>query len=389
MEGRPDVDGCAVNTDHVLRISFCDVLLQIASTVFDSSSFKVSSTLDLRDRQSGWRTRFHIDWGRSDNREALLLRPTIPCLTLIAAFKPRSNRHQSPDMSYKLDLKPAHCDGEPDFALLAQQMHRPDVRALQIEHLYRLNVRPPSALRQAGHSPVTALSISEAGPPAASLAGLLSWPTALRTLHIHSHVDYASGFNRYAYESGRFSIAGFMGALQPQRHSLRNIYYRACYDNTHSHAHDGVADFSSFDALRVLDVPVDLLWEESWSDEETDDDDWSPADLGSVLPSSLEELVLDVASSGHGFIWVEGANGEGLLQQSKASQELFEWLLRVPRAKASGALAALRMVRINTDETDPERGPLDCEATRSAKATFEKAGLTLSWSREEGPPPLE
>lgn len=288
-------------------------------------------------------------------------------------------------MYVEIDLKTDDVNDVPNFAPISDAMRRPDVTALHIRSMYVLNAEPPMSLRlEAGTSPLVALQLTDAGSAAAELAHILSWPRQLRLLEISCERQ------RSSWPRAPFCVSGLLTALSPLKSHLEHFYYSASYMGDGPHDQDVLADFRSFTSLRTLEVPLDLLWQDT---EEARDDGFYEVKLQSLdqlLPSSLRDLVLNDSYPHNDFKWCKWPDSDDEPPvESPNARRLFDWLMAIHAAKKASpsVLPALRSIHLDSLNHRPvEDGPpgtyspLDCEHVRATKEALLSCGVTLTWA---------
>lgn len=237
---------------------------------------------------------------------------------------------------------------DPDFFKLLAFFQIPSLRYVILDSMLRPNCVVPEKCRKPRTSNVTELEFVKCGPISKEISDLLSWPRDLQKLCFS--VAMADGLNRYAYDSGSFSMAGILDALSPLEDSLQDLSI-IITDYAGSMPDEPLQDkaFQSFKKLKRLHIPLELLFEF------LDDDYPSPPynvalSLGTRLPYCLQELVFDVDPD---LPWITDHDVEiEALVPSNQAKELFEWLLTLAEYK-SRCFPNLKKVHIVRNRSVP------------------------------------
>lgn len=266
---------------------------------------------------------------------------------------------------------------DPDFATLLKLFQIPSVHEMELDSIVRLNCKVPQNCRQPGTSNVRRLRFTYCGPVHGEISHLLSWPKDLQVLQFF--IAIPRGCHRYAYDSGSISMTGILNALWPIKNTIKDL--RIDIDDYSGAMPDEPLQetaFELFGRLRRLHIPLEMLMQ--FSDDEYFPPPYDVAPpIHTHLPSTLEELILDVEQDLPWFDW----DNQGL--PSKEAKELFTWLSGLAYYK-SRLFTDLRLVEICRNASwikptsHPSDFPLHNDHTQKFMDLMQSAGLSMIFS---------
>lgn len=234
-------------------------------------------------------------------------------------------------------------------------------------------------------SNVTSLAFLDGAAIGEDFFDMMTWPVALKTIHMRFFPDEAHLGDRHDVSPARLREA-----LLPQRDSLEEIFLEGVY---YALGHDNsiLGSLHEFSALKRLGAAVDYLCPREWN--KAEESDKIAPDIYEVLPSTLEELQLEAHP---GFSWrsrpvqmkprrIKGSRTHPHL--SATGDDLRERLLKIAYHK-EGRYPNLKTVavyyifseryRLLPDEDPPEITELF--------ETFDDAGIELFCGACKDPP---
>lgn len=257
-----------------------------------------------------------------------------------------------------------HEDIPTDFGPLFKLFQITSLVEIELHNMRRLDTRVPEEYRQPGFSNVTHLGITHCGPIQAPISDLLSWPKNLRTLRLAMGFPEKSvHFSPYA---GYLTPEGILNPILPLRKSLVDLQI-AILDEPPEPI-EGTA-FETFEALRRLNIPLDLLMEYS-VDPGAPPPDHIALPIHLRLPPRLERLSFNLRDD---FPWCDTKDGFWTDTPGPLSKQLFVWLSGLAEHKAE-MFPNLHLLTLC--DAGP---PLDCEHTRKFTLLMQRNGISVSF----------
>jgi len=280
-------------------------------------------------------------------------------------------------------------DGELDlpFEDVYSVFQLPTLKHLTYIDARRLDHFPPvlQPSARAKTSNVTSLAFLDGAAIREDFFDMMTWPVALKTIHMRFWPDEA-----YLGDRHDVSPARLREALLPQRDSLEEIFIGGVWqfagrdDSTLGSLHE-------FSALKRLGAAVDYLC--SWNKNQEEELDETAPDIYEALPNTLEELQLEVYPN---FLWRNHPDPRRRRRMdcskthphlSATGNDLRERLLEIAHHKDERYpnLKTVAVFRAYSARYTPPPEEEPPEITEMFE-TFENAGIELSCDAFKDPP---